>query len=333
VAESDRTPPTVYLLYGDDSLAISEFITRLREKLGDPGTADLNTERLVASQMDLGRLAEICAATPFLARRRLVIVDGVAHAGLEGPRAQAFFELLESLPPSTALALLQVLEPQEAKSGDPPSKLQPLIEWVSRHPNSAYVRLFRTPSGPAFADWLRQRCARMGGEIEPRAVQLLAEWVGEDARVADQELAKLLDYVDRQRPVRAADVEQLTPFRGQSDVFAMVDALGRREAKQAFTRLRRLLELESPGYAFAMIRRQFRMLLIAREAIDQGLNPRQVLHAPAFVVAKVASQAQNFTLPDLERIYHDLLDLDIASKTGRADLTVGIETLAASLVA
>src|SRR3989304_4207356 len=121
-------PPTVYLLYGDDGLAISGVVGRGR-----------------------------------------VIFAGVAHAGLEGPRAQAFFALLESLPPSTALALLQVLDPQEAKSSDRPAKLQPLIEWVSRHPNSAFVCLFRTPSGPAFVDWLRQRCARMGGEIGPRA--------------------------------------------------------------------------------------------------------------------------------------------------------------------
>ena len=43
-----NSKPTVYLLYGDDELAMADFVARLREKLGDPSTADLNTVRFAA---------------------------------------------------------------------------------------------------------------------------------------------------------------------------------------------------------------------------------------------------------------------------------------------
>jgi len=171
----------------------------------------------------------------------------------------------------------------------------------------------------------------MGGSIEPQAAHLLSELVANDSRLADRELEKLLDYVNKERPIQVQDVEQLTPFHGQSNIFAMVDAVGQRNGKQAFSHLRRLLEDHPPRYAFSMIIRQFRLLLMAREALDNNINPRKVLNVPDFVADKVSAQARNFSLPDLERIYHKLLDIDLASKSGGADLEVSLDGLLATL--
>ena len=175
------------------------------------------------------------------------------------------------------------------------------------------------------------RCQSLGGEIEPAAAHLLAESVAEDLFLANQELTKLLDYVDRKRPIEINDVERLTPFHGQSDVFAMVDALGQRRGQEALQRLRQLLEDKDPKYAFAMIVRQFRLLLRAREALDLGLNTQQVLRVHPFVVNKVSAQAGNFSLADLERIYHKLLAIDLATKTGQASVEVELDSLIATL--
>jgi DNA polymerase III delta subunit len=41
--------PTIYLLHGDDELAISEALTKILGKYKDPATADLNTTRLDGS--------------------------------------------------------------------------------------------------------------------------------------------------------------------------------------------------------------------------------------------------------------------------------------------
>jgi DNA polymerase III delta subunit len=80
-----------------------------------------------------------------------------------------------------------------------------------------------------------------------------------------------------------------------------------------------------------MIIRQFRLLLQAREALDAGQRPEQTMSVHAFVAGKAATQARNFRLPQLEAVYHQLLDLDIASKTGRADLLTGIHQLIVQL--
>jgi len=176
-----------------------------------------------------------------------------------------------------------------------------------------------------------QRCEAKGGSIEAGAAQLLAELADDDAERADQELAKLLDYVDYARPIRAEDVERLTPFHSQADIFDTVDALGRRDARTALARLQRLLENQDPHYAFVMIIRQFRLLLRAREALDAGQNPAQILGIHPFVAGKVTEQARNFTLVDLERIYHRLMEIDLADKTGQLQLDSALIGLVAAV--
>lgn len=319
----DRPAPRVYLLYGDDDLAQSEFIARLRDRLGDPANASMNTQSFYSEGLDLRALEEACAAMPFLSPRRLIILHqpSTLLRG-EARRGDRLLSLLDTLPQTTALVL--------AEAGDLRDD-SPLRRWAERNPQSAYVRSFFVPRGEDFVQWVRQRCRALGGEIDPAAAAMLAEMVADEPRLADQELVKLLDYVDRQRSVVPADVELLTPFKGQSDVFAMVDALGAGDGRQAQAHLHRLLEDESPRYAFAMITRQFRLLLLAREAIESGDDPIDTLGVHPFVARKVLAQARRFSMPELERIYHYLLECDLAMKTSQMDDTVALDTLLASL--
>ncbi len=316
--------PTVYILHGNDDLAISEFIAKLREKLGDPSSVQMNLQRFDGEALEFSLLQEACTTLPFLGTRRLVILDNAQGAMKTADQEQTLLELLPQLPQSTALVLAQ------AKSLKVESSL---LQWAREHPKQAYVRSFAMLRGPEFIHWLTKRCETMGGAIEPQAAHLLAELVANDSRLADRELEKLLDYVNRERPIEVQDVEQLTPFHGQSNVFAMVDAVGQRNGRIAFKHLHRLLEDHPPRYAFSMIVRQFRLLLQAREALDSNTNPRTILSVPDFVADKVGSQARNFQMPDLERIYHKLLEIDLASKSGGAELDVALDSLIATLAA
>jgi len=83
-----------------------------------------------------------------------------------------------------------------------------------------------------------------------------------------------------------------------------------------------------------MIIRQFRLLLQTRELIDSGYREADIakqLGAHPFVVGKLMGQVRNFDQAQLEMIYHVLLDLDLAMKTGLTDPEVGLDVLVASL--
>jgi len=68
-----------------------------------------------------------------------------------------------------------------------------------------------------------------------------------------------------------------------------------------------------------MIYRQFRLLVQAREILDEGGDSRQIqqeLHVLPFIADKLTSQAQRFSMAQLLAIYTRLLAIDEAIKTG-----------------
>jgi DNA polymerase-3 subunit delta len=323
-------PPPIYLLYGDHEMAFSDFIARLREKMGDSSTADMNIDYFSAGKFELGKLEEVILSLPFLTRRRLVIVEQSTELLSRESAKDHFYRILKSVPDTTALLLIEKVDFNVTK-GRIPKILSELIHWLEDNQPSAYIKRFDIPHGPQFVQWIRQRTHELGGEMDPRAAYLLSELVAEDPHLAHQEIVKLLDFVNYERPVETEDVEELTPFHRESDVFAMVDAIGLRNGSQALRQLRSLLEDEPALYAFSMVIRQFRLLLLAKEAQYNHQDPKDVLKVHPFVAGKIITQSQNFSLEDLERIYHHLMQIDVDSKTGKDDLEVSLESFVALL--
>lgn len=325
-----QDPPTVYVLYGDDEVAISEITDRIRDKMGDTPTASMNITRFTANTLNLDELEQACISMPFLTSRRLVIVEDPTRLMRRSADRERFFDLLRRIPKTTALLLIELLD-FKATKGKLTDQAAQLLQWLDEHLPSTFQQRCEIPRGSRFTHWIKQRTQQKGGEIETRAAHLLAELVSEDPLLADQEIRKLLDYVDFKRPIQVTDIEALTPFHGQSDVFAMVDAVGQRDVTSAMQNFKLLLEDQSPRYAFAMVIRQFRLLLLARHALDNHLQPSDALDVHPYVAKKITAQARNFHLRDLERVYHYLLTIDVGSKTGRSDLIVSLERLIASL--
>jgi DNA polymerase-3 subunit delta len=209
-----------------------------------------------------------------------------------------------------------------------------LQKWAATQEGRVFIREFLLLRGLQMAHWIQSKAIELGGSFSYQAAGQLAEYVLEDPRLAVQEIEKLLAYVNYARPVEPDDVVMLTPFGGEGDVFKMVDALGNRDAQVALKMLHRLLEGDDPLRLFGMIVRQFRLLLLTRELLDAGNQAAEIarqLKTYPFVAQKLIGQVRNFSLPALERIYHRLLEVDQAIKTGQMDGDIALDTLVTSL--
>jgi DNA polymerase III delta subunit len=70
--------------------------------------------------------------------------------------------------------------------------------------------------------------------------------------------------------------------------------------------------------------------------IDNGGGESQAVQALGvhpYVAGKALIQARRFSLSALEKIYHRLLEIDEAAKTGRMPLELGIDLLVIELAA
>lgn len=328
--------PIVYILRGDDREAIEAHIRKFYKSLGEPDMADMNTTHLEGKSIDLNDLRAAALAMPFLTERRMVIVENALHAysgrGKENARKE-FLALLESLPQSTGLVLV-IPDTLKYKGWETLHEKHWLIKWANQASSRVLVVDCALPSEREMSGWVREKTGQMGGSITLQAASLLAEYVGNNTQRASQEIVKLLTYVNYDRPVDDDDVRRLTVQDHQSDIFEMVDAIGLRDGEKALEMLHLLLEETDIIPLFGMIIRQFRLILQAREIIDEGGNAQDVaklLHIHSFVAQKVSGQTQQFTLPALESIYHQLLEIDLDMKTGGMDGDIALDVLIARL--
>ncbi len=67
----------IHFLSGPDGFTLQATVQRLLRGALPPDVADLNTTRLSASEVTLDGLRFACEAAPFLAERRVVVVDGL----------------------------------------------------------------------------------------------------------------------------------------------------------------------------------------------------------------------------------------------------------------
>lgn len=325
--------PVVYLLHGEDEFSITEEIRKLEMKLGEGSNATLNTTRLDGRTLSFEELENAARVLPFMTRRRIVEVYSPLVKLDNNPALQErFCNLLGILPESTALILVEYKT--ISVKGKKPAEKNWLLDWAHQAGERAFVRNFIVKD---MSTWIQNHARDEGGRFTPQAASGLASLVGTDTRLAHQEIIKLLTYVNYQRPVEVEDVHAVTALTAQASIFALVDAIGMQNSKQAMHLLRRLLEEQDPQSIFIMVIRQFRLILLAAEILESGGTDQEVIAAlrpepfkvQPFVAPKICAQARRFSLSTLEAVYRRLLEIDEAIKTGQIEAEVALETFVA----
>jgi len=285
---------------------------------------DLNTSRFDGRSLSLSLLQHTCDSIPFLTDRRLVIINNLFVS--DPPYLEELLNYLPMLPESTRLVFLENHElPQK----------HPILKAASES-EKGFFKTFSRLEGNQLESWIRQRIISAGGQISHRAVHMLAINVGNDLDLLDNEIEKLLLYKGS-LPIDTADISLLCPSVAEASIFELVDAIGSRHGQSAAQLLQnKLNEGADPFYLFAMIVRQFRLLIQVKELAESGAKPTAAakeLKIHNYVAGKIYQQSHNFSLEQLEQIYERLLEIDIEVKTGQTDLTTALCLLVAGISA
>jgi DNA polymerase-3 subunit delta len=319
----------IFFYFGNDEYAIRKQADKFASMFSDATTAGMNTSRLDARTANENELSNAVGALPFLASQRLVVLENVSKrfSGLDGHKK--FVTFLENVPPSTRLV---ITETEEIKPRDIPNHW--LVKWVGKNAEKAEYKAFMQPSLREMPAWIMAETKRQGGAIEQAAASRLAEMTGEDTRQATQEITKLLTYVNYSHTISLEEVEDVSIVTARVDVFELVDALGSQNGKLAQRLFHRLMQEKDAFEVFGMVVRQFRLLVMARDVIDGGgtlAEVTEVLGLHPFVAEKAFKQARAFDMDTLDTVYHRLLAMDEAAKTGGMPLEASLDMLIVEL--
>ncbi len=332
----------LYVLYGQGDFSICQALNEIRADLGDPQMLAVNTARLDGQRLTLSELKNNCNVTPFLSPYRLTIVDGLLERFEAKPSRPRFSKKrvtakprgglgewkdlpshIEQMPETTVLVLV---DGKISNNNSLLQKLSPLAE----------IRVFPMLRARSLKVWIQERVTRESSTITPQAVNLLAELIGGNLWVMDNEIAKLLLYT-RERSIGEEDVRQLVSYAQEANIFRLVDAVLEGQTRTAQTMLHRLYqEGASPSYILTMISRQFRLVALA-SGLRSGLS-RQELQGElgltsSYALERTLSQAKLYDFESMKQAYNKLLEMDLAVKTGKYDGELALELLVAELSA
>ena len=127
-------------------------------------------------------------------------------------------------------------------------------------------------SRDAVDELVRRVAGQAGKRLEPQAHELILRRAGTDAAVLAMELEKLCLYVGEQPAITADAVRAVFRDLAESWIFDFTSALAGCQLAQAFPLLRGLLAQGEPHLRLlAMVARELRLLLVARECLDDAL--------------------------------------------------------------
>ncbi|MBC8274162.1 MAG: DNA polymerase III subunit delta [Chloroflexi bacterium] len=328
-----------YILYGKDDFSLQQALEGIKNELGEQEMLAVNTTLLDGQQLSLSQLKDACSTVPFLCSHRLVIVKGLlgrfeSKSGSERRATRSRSKLSSGLEELTGLAdyvgqmpstTVLVLIDGEVKANN---------RLMKSLASQAKVMGFAPLSDRNLSDWIQDRVKQGGGTISPEAMKLLAGLVGADLWTMSSEIDKLLAYCSGQIIIEDS-VKQVTSYAREASIFALVDAIleGRRNVAQQL--LHRLLqEGASPSYVLAMITRQLRLIVIAKDMgqkLSRPENRDRLEPTSDYGLEKAKKQSKAYTLERIKKAYHKLLEADIAIKTGKYDGDLALDLLVVEL--
>jgi DNA polymerase-3 subunit delta len=347
-----------YIFHGENEFDRDEALAKLRRELasGDPAMVELNTTVFDGSRLTLGELRHACDSIPFMAKCRLVIVHGLLSrlaSGRKGEEQDAAVDqdpawkrifreqlaaYLPDLPPTTQLIFV---EPKSLPASDPVLKAAQAQKEAEKdqgkkaEKEQEFATAFPLPKEKELAGWIQKRVKGSNGKISGEAAGMLARLIGLDLRLLDQEIDKLLTYVNGERPISADDVRALVSRARVEKIFDLVDCVGRRETGRALQLLHYLLEQEEhPLQILIMLGRQVRILIQVSDLRKQGLVPTEIagrLGLAPWMVPKFIDQARKFDMAQLEAAHQRLVETDWAIKTGKMEETLALDLLVVGL--
>jgi DNA polymerase III delta subunit len=259
-----------------------------------------------------------------------VLRQPLRAAGRSTSAADRLVALVGDLPDGSALALVE-----ERASRDytkPPALLKRLADAVRER--GGRVEEHAAPRRGDLRGWITSHAARIGLSIEARAAHVLAERIGgaiwetdvergEMTRTADSELRKLATYAG-ERPIGVEDVEALTADTRPASVFAITNALDRREPAAAADALRRALADGQPGLRIlASLAGRVSDLIVARDLVAAKVSPseiaRRLSRGNTSVAQRLVDAARRYRGEELDAMLISLFEADLAIKTNVMD--------------
>jgi DNA polymerase-3 subunit delta len=338
------------VLVGPERFLVAQALERYLQKYAPDGedTSGFNLVRLDGARLTPDELLRVVQSAGFFSHERVVVVEGLLSrfGGVGGTKAadddeaepptqrteqtsrgrgkaepglsESFARVFESVPQPTVLILVERGSVNKNSS---------LFKAAARY---GKVEEYIPPKGVALERWIADRCKQVGVQVTSGAITAMASALP-DLQALANEIDKLALYVGTGGTIDEQALHELSFISTQDDIFEMTSAAARRDTKAALQQLHRLLNSGTSAEGILpVLAWQIRTLMQVRDMLDRKIPESRMASISGlgeFVVRKTLPQARRFSMSKLRKLHEQLLQLDHAVKTGRADAAMSMDAL------
>ena len=315
----------IITLYGPDTFRSRRKLNQIKEKfIRDIDHSGINIETINTATTEAETIERALTTQPFLATKRLVIIEGLFSNAKAHQLHHAVLEMLTRHSLEQVVLVCWDAEPALPKKRAGKKTAEPSTVLYKKLTGEQYAQRFDLLDPASVRAFITAEAKASGGSFNAEAINLLADIGGNDLWQINGEIAKLLAYAHG-NIVTANDVRTLVVTKLEDDIFALTDALSTGDKGRALKLLSdQLAGGASATEVLATIMWQYRALTAVKsftETHGHGYAAERIARDVAlhpFVVKKALAAVTRYTLSDLQKRYGHLVESDYKIKTGRA---------------
>ena len=306
----------VFVLYGAERFLVNEGVRRLTNAVFPDGRDDFNFAAFHGSECTGGDVAGAASQVPMFAARRMVVLKGADQ--MKAAELDALSTYAED-PADFSVLVIEAV------------KLDGRQKAVKRLLKAAQTVEFGTLYERDAAQWVERQARRRGLTMGRNGASYLVDALGTALGPLDMALERIQIYVGDSDSASLDDVKAVVPDTRARSVFELTDHLSERGFAEASACFHRMLEQgESPIGSLAMIARQFRQLLLAKDGSNRGMRDRELakhIGCPPFRVRAITQASRSFSEPRLRAILRAVAETDLQLKSSRLPRETLVERL------
>lgn len=326
----------VYLFYGEEDYLREQAVLQFRQNLLQPETADFNFDILDGEEITAADIVALAETMPFMAERRVLVVRNPRFF-MSGKKAGTTGGEQDNEEPAPrgdeSLLINYFTRPLKStclifNSKDPVDRRKKIYKTLVKTGQAVdFARL-----KPAeISRWLAKQARLNGKSLDSGAAEELISRAGNSLSVLLNEIQKVILYSGERKQITVEDIKQVTVPQLEESIFSVLDALAERRCARALQGIRDLLVAKQPPQVIlAMIGRQFRLILQAKELLATGYPEGEAaksLGIHPFAARKIISQCRHFEHGQVVNVLEHLLELDVQVKRGQWEFYPAVEML------
>lgn len=334
----NTTTAQVSVIYGDEDFLIERHLRDIIKRvLGDyPVTNSYALEILEDERATITHIINACQSMGMFSTDKVVVVKNFfllnAKTDKEiSPKDE--FELenlqqnLKNIDPGTRLVFVN--------NGNVDNRKK-FVKFLKSFAAMSEYKSFASWEGEKVIDWIKTQVKTQQKTIEEKAAYLLYTLVGENLRMLDSEIRKIITYIGSSPQITPHDVEIMASSASAS-AFMLLDTLVEGNAPKSMALLQKILHFgEEPIKLLGLLVSHFRGELMVKSLSQQSMQFAEVAKLTGkhpFIVKNIINAMKHLSVKDFIKIMNLLAKCDLNIKTGQQKPDLSLELLCYDILA